>query len=107
MAESRGGKEDTRLKAAYERLWKQGTDFVSPDQFQRALTSKQLKMKTKANNIAGLQLADLIAHPSRNEILREHNSFDRELPPFAARVVAILQGKYDRREGQCFGKKFL
>jgi hypothetical protein len=53
MAESRGGKEDRRLKAAYERLWEQGTDFVPPDQFQRALTSKQLKMKTKANNIAG------------------------------------------------------
>jgi hypothetical protein len=107
MAESRGGKEDTRLKAAYERLWKQGTDFVSPDQFQRALTSKQLKMKTKANNIAGLQLADLMAHPSRNEILLEQNLYDRELPPFASRVIAILQDKYDQREGQCFGKKFL
>lgn len=107
MAESRGGKEDRRLKAAYERLWNQGTDFVPPDQFQRALTSKQLKMKTKANNIAGLQLADLTAHPSRNEILREQNLYDRELPSFASRVIAILQGKYDQREGQCFGKKFL
>lgn len=107
MAESRGGIEDRRLKAAYERLWKQRTDFVSPDQFQRALTSKQLKMKTKANNIAGLQLADLIAHPSRNEILREQNLYEGELPPFAARVIAILKGKYDQREGQCFGKKFL
>jgi hypothetical protein len=107
MAESRGGKEDRRLKAAYERLWEQGTDFVPPDQFQRALTSKQLKMKTKANNIAGLQLADLIAHPSRNEILRELDLHDRELAPFAARVIAILKGKYDQREGLCFGKKFL
>jgi hypothetical protein len=39
MAESRGGNEDRRLKAAFLRLWKQGTDYVGPDQFQAALTS--------------------------------------------------------------------
>jgi Protein of unknown function (DUF3800) len=107
LAESRGGKEDRRLKAAYERLWTQGTDFVSPDQFQQVLTSKQLKMKTKADNIAGLQLADLLAHPSRNEILKEQGLLERAVPPFAARVVEVLQRKYDRREGKPFGKKFL
>lgn len=107
LAESRGGKEDTRLKAAYARLWTHGTDFVGPEQFQRALTSKQLKVKTKANNIAGLQLADLIAHPSRNEILREQGLYDKELPPFATRVIKILQGKYDQSGGEYFGKKFL
>ena len=69
LAESRGGKEDGRLKAAYTRLWENGTNFVGPDQLQTALTSKQLKVKLKTNNISGLQLADLLAHPSRNEIL--------------------------------------
>ena len=44
MAESRGGKEDMRLKSSFVRLWKDGTDYVSPDQFQKALTSKQLKV---------------------------------------------------------------
>jgi hypothetical protein len=107
LAESRGGKEDARLMAAYTRLWTHGTDFVGPDQFQKALTSKQLKVKTKANNIAGLQVADLIAHPSRSEILREQGLYDRELAPFAARVVEILQRKYDQREGKHFGKKFM
>jgi uncharacterized protein DUF3800 len=107
MAESRGGREDRRLKAAYERLWNQGTDFVPPDQFQRALTSRQLKMKTKANNIAGLQLADLIAHPSRNDILHEKGLLAKEISPFAARVIAILQGKYAQGEGKLVEKKFL
>ena len=107
LAESRGGKADTRLKAAYTRLWTQGTDYVDPNQFQRVLTSRHLKVKTKANNIAGLQVADLIAHPSRSEILLEQGLFDRELPPFAARVVEILQGKYDQSEGKCLGRKFL
>lgn len=107
LAESRGGKEDRRLKAAYERLWAQGTDYVPPDQFEQALTSKQLKMKTKANNIAGLQLADLLAHPSRNEILQEQGLLERAIAPFAVRVVDVLQRKYDQRDGKPFGKKFL
>lgn len=107
MAESRGGNEDTRLKAAYERLWGQGTDFVAPDQFQEALTSKQLKMKTKTNNVAGLQLADLLAHPSRDEILHEQGLLTKQIPPFVARVLDILEAKYDQQGGRFFGKKFL
>lgn len=108
MAESRGGKEDRRLKDSFCRLWEKGTAFVAPEQFQKALTSKQLKVKSKANNIAGLQLADLLAHPSRNEILLEKGLLG-ELAPFATRVVAILREKYyqDEATGQVFGKKFL
>lgn len=30
MAESRGGKEDRRLKASYEQLWESGTEYVRP-----------------------------------------------------------------------------
>ena len=107
MAESRGGKEDMRLKAAFLRLWEQGTDFVVPEQFQQALTSRQLKVRQKANNIAGLQLADLLAHPSRSEILREQGLSDREIAPFAQRVIAILRGKYGQLGGWVFGKKML
>ena len=107
MAESRGGKEDMRLKASYENLWEKGTEFTAPDQFQKALTSRQLKVKSKAINVSGLQLADLIAHPSRNEILAEQQLLGREIAPFAKRVIAILQGKYDRRGDRVFGKKFI
>jgi hypothetical protein len=55
--------EDRRLNDSFERLWQNGTDYVAPEEFRKSLTSRQLKVKTKANNIAGLQLADLIAHP--------------------------------------------
>jgi len=107
MAESRGGKEDMRLKAAFLRLWERGTDYVGPEQFQAALTSKQLKVKQKSNNISGLQLADLLAHPSRGEILKEHGLLDRDIAPFAQRIISILQTKYDQRGGEVFGKKML
>jgi hypothetical protein len=64
MAESRGKKEDTRLKKSFRGIWDQGTDRMEAKQFQEHLTSKELKVKPKANNIAGLQLADIIAYPA-------------------------------------------
>lgn len=107
MAESRGGKEDLRLKRSFERLWEQGTPYVEARQFQDRFTSKQLKVKTKTNNIAGLQLCDLIAHCSRYEILWESGLLERPPAPFAARVIAILLEKYDQRDGRLWGKKLL
>ena len=107
MAESRGGKEDIRLKKSFERLFEQGTSFVEERQFREALTSRQLKVRPKANNVAGLQLADLVAHTSRNEILRDHGLLEKDVAPFAARVIDILQAKYDRMGNRLFGKKFI
>lgn len=107
MAESRGGKEDKRLKASFLKLWNEGTQFIPQERFHRVFTSKQLKVKPKSNNIAGLQLADLIAHPSRNEILSENKLLDSSLAPFAKKVIKILQSKYYRQNGKVFGKKFI
>jgi hypothetical protein len=107
MAESRGGKEDMRLKNAFHRIWHRGTNFIGPELLQKVLTSRQLKVRPKAHNIAGLQLADLVAHPSRNEILLENDLRTKKLPPFAQRIVAILGGKYDQDQGRLFGKKLL
>lgn len=107
MAESRGGKEDMRLKKSFSKLWKEGTEYLAPERFHEVLTSKQLKVKPKANNISGLQLADLIAHPSRNEILRENDLLNRPLHPFGKKVIEILQKKYYQRGDRVFGKKFI
>lgn len=107
MAESRGGKEDLRLKASFQRLWNQGTDFVGFEQFQDSFTSKQLKIKPKTANVSGLQLADIIAHPSRAEILNEEGLLGRNLASFSKQIIKILQMKYDCHEKRIFGKKFL
>ncbi|MGQ9666008.1 MAG: hypothetical protein ACUVWB_01725, partial [Anaerolineae bacterium] len=60
MGESRGGAEDQQLKAAYQSVYENGTKSHEPTFFQRALTSKELKLKPKSANIAGLQIADLL-----------------------------------------------
>ncbi|MEE4311731.1 MAG: DUF3800 domain-containing protein [candidate division KSB1 bacterium] len=107
MAESRGGKEDRKLKDSFNRLWIYGTEYVNPERFQRVLTSKQLKVKPKANNVSGLQIADIIAHPSRSEILIENKKINIELAPFAKKIVKILEDKYYQYNGKIFGKKFI
>lgn len=96
-----------RLKAAYKRLWEQGSFFMGPEQFQKVLTSSQLKVNPKSANISGLQLADLLAHPSRCEILAERGLLGRPPASFTARLIEILQTKYDRNRGEIFGKKWL
>jgi hypothetical protein len=107
MAESRGGKEDMRLKKSFEKLWQDGTEYIDPDRFQHVFTSKQLKVKPKSNNISGLQLADLVAHPSRNEILEENGLLDRPVAPFATRIIEVLQEEYYMRGRKVFSKKFI
>jgi hypothetical protein len=107
MAEARGGKADMRLKASFERLWQHGTEYVEAARFQARFTSRQLKVKPKAVNVAGLQLADLLVHPSRNEILAEHGVLPGQQRGFAQRVVAVLRSKYYVSGTKVYGKKFI
>ena len=106
MAEERGGREDMRTKEEFRNLWLRGTDATSPERIQAALTSGDLKTKSKPSNIAGLQLADMIAHPSRNEILRENGLLERPLGAFAEAIVEILKTKYVRDSTMVWGKNF-
>jgi hypothetical protein len=91
MVESRGGKEDEKLKESYRRLYHDGTDNIPVERWQERLSSKELKVKPKSADIAGLQLADLIAHPSRREILLANKLITDERDTFGDRICAILQ----------------
>lgn len=90
MAESRGGREDRRLKDSFKRVYEEGSDWVRPEVIQEHLTSKQLKVKPKSNNIAGLQLADIIAHPSFKSTLARHNN-EALASNFGGKVARILE----------------
>lgn len=107
MTESRGGKEDKLLKDTFTKLYNEGNDYVASERFSKSLTSRQLKVKSKSNNVSGLQLADLIAHPSRNEILMENGLRKKELPIFGKKVSEILKDKYYKRGDKILGKKLL
>lgn len=65
MIESRGGKEDMRLKKSFRQLMETGTRYLKAEELKLCMTSMELKVKPKGANIAGLQLADLLAHAVR------------------------------------------
>jgi len=112
LAESRGGSEDNQLKGAYQRVYDDGSLYHPPVFFQRVLTSSEIKLKNKKANIAGLQLADLLAHPSKQEILKDKNIIsENDLGDYCKRIIPILQTKYNRQlyTGRIdgYGKVFL
>ena len=104
------GGDDRRLKNSFRLVFEQGSDFIKPDGFAACLTSKELKVKPKANNIAGLQIADLIAHPSFKATLARRNR-QPLAENFGGQIAAILErSKYNRSpsgEVEGWGRKWL
>jgi hypothetical protein len=96
MAESRGGTEDRLLKDSYRHVYDNGAWMNSATFFQQALTTRELKVKPKGANIAGLQLADILAHPVRQAILRGKGRIDRGQGPFGRRLLEVAEPKFNR-----------
>jgi hypothetical protein len=112
MVESRGGDVDLQLKKSYSKLYNDGTEYISKELWRSRLTSKELKLKPKSANIAGLQLADLIAYPSRREILHEKGLLPAEGKTFSDGICNILNRIKYLRNHQTgdiwgYGKKLL
>jgi len=111
MVESRGRVEDQKLIDSFQRLYKNGTDHIPAERWQSRMTSHELKVKPKIANIAGLQLADIIAHSSRREILLDHKLITDTRDVFGDKICKILMDdKYLRsRTNQIegYGKKIL
>lgn len=96
MAEARGAVEDRLLKEEYARIYASGSSYMGKADCQAVLTSKELKLRSKKANIAGLQLADLLANPMRADVLRRAGSLKEDEKPFEARVLPLV--RYNKRE---------
>ena len=96
MPEKRRGKKDTALQNAFLRVRERGSDFVASDRIRSALPAKSLKFREKRDNVTGLQICDLVAHPSHIYV-RTLQNHEVELGPFAQKIIPILrEEKYDR-----------
>ena len=80
-----------------------GTGQLSRQELQNYITSKEIKLKPKQANIAGLQLADLVAYPAKVDILQA-NGRQLSTPPSLAsrRIIEGIRRKYNQ-----YGRKFL
>lgn len=104
MPEGRKGKKDVELQHAYEAVRLKGLKDFDPGQIVFRIPPSNLKFRYKQDNIAGLQLADLLAHPSHMYI-RRMNDHPVNLGRYAEQVAAILdEAKYFRSSrGQIHG----
>lgn len=96
MPEARGKKQDRELQKQFDRCRRVGTRYASPDLITERIPYSKLKFRTKRDNSAGLQLCDLMAHPSHYTI-RQNLSHDVHLGDFCERISQmLLDQKYDR-----------
>ena len=93
MFESRGGKEDIRLKDSYRNIFANGTDWIKPEDIDDTITSKELKIKSKSANITGLQIADLLAYPLYRYALKFFNLKDDGRDTFNEQILEIIKPK--------------
>lgn len=111
LAEKRGKKEDRELENEYLKIYDGGTYFHKAPFFQRALTTKKLKTGSKTSNIAGLQIADLLAHPCTQELLFEKGRIPSLPSVFGRKISASVKYKYNVQisTGKMlgYGKKFI
>ena len=111
LAESRGGEEDQQLKQAYTRVYQSGTLMFGWAHHQRALTSKDLKLRGKRDNLAGLQLADVLAHPVKQACLAERGLIASLNDTYGQTLCDAIKGKLNRNERtgavDGYGKVFL
>ena len=95
VAEARGKREDNMLEQTFSRMMKHGTANVTAEQFQQL--DCPLSFQSKKNNILGVQLADLCAHPCARHILN---------PAKANRAFEIARKRLYQRDGVSGWKVF-
>lgn len=85
MVEARGGTEDKQIMAAYHELRKQGSYYGDSEHYLKAYPEEDLRIRRKDNNIAGLQIADVLAYGQKVQtVLESKRPFSRELGDFEA-----------------------
>jgi len=112
MIESRNPTLDGKLINSFRRLYHEGTRHLPADLLQSHLTSKEIKLKKKSANIAGLQLADLLAHSAFYDLLADYGIIQAQKSEYGRRIAEILNStKYNRdvSTGRIvgYGKKLL
>jgi hypothetical protein len=73
IAESRGPLEDAKMQYEFTRLLLDGTSYVSAAWFREYL-APGIEFRDKQANLTGLQLADLLARPCGEKILRPEST---------------------------------
>ena len=88
MTESRGSKEDRGLKEDFHQFMTGGANPPNVRESLQSVSSSQIKLNRKTDNITGLQLADLMAYPLKRGTLLD-NGLLADNPPSSATIRFI------------------
>lgn len=98
IAEARGKQEDRLLMQTYQRIYDLGAPYLSAHSVQNALTSRSLKCEPKGKNIAGLQIADILANPIKRWVLVQSGVVATSVSsPFLSHLMTVAQTKFNAR----------
>lgn len=94
--EPRFKKADKRIKASFNLIYESGTDHIPGDVVRAHLTSHEIKFMPKSQNVAGMQICDLLAHPSFRSMKFER--LGRSDPNDFGTSIAnmLIKSKYSR-----------
>lgn len=96
VIEPRNKKSDKKLKDSFRRIYTSGTDNISAGRIQARLLSHDIGFFAKAANVAGLQVADILAHPSARYMRFKRDNLDHP-DDYGTRLAELLvRSKYSR-----------
>ena len=111
VGEARNPTHDAQLRRAFRFFHKSGTKWVKAAVVQKHLLSKELRLEPKAANIAGLQIADGLAHPAHRSF--KFKKLGKAIPnDYGAFLAKLLERQiYDRNPSngkvEGYGRKWL
>lgn len=100
LAESRGGNEDLLTKTTYTLIY-DGKGYNSLKDAGKHFSSREIKLKKKIDNIAGLQFVDLLSHPARRYVLMQNDLANNLNPSSYEQSIAdiFVKSKFRRSNG--------
>ena len=90
-----GGREDRTLELHYSKIYDTGTQSLEAAVIASCITSRQLKLERKSQNITGLQIAEILGQPCFRSAyhLRSHGGLPTDYSGTLATLL-VQQGKY-------------
>ena len=96
MAESRGKAEDQALKEAYLSFWQCGSQYLTAAEVHEAFPNSELVTRRKDHNVAGLQVADLLAYGLKKKVLQERGKPCGPVSAFTEELNRIVAPRINR-----------
>jgi hypothetical protein len=96
LIEQRGKQADKKVKASFRKIYAEGTFQLKAKTFQDHLTSGEIKFVRKTDNIAAMQVCDLIAHPSYRHMKFERLEMEQPKDFGTSIVEVLIEKRYAR-----------